>query len=46
MPRRFWACTIITTISALMSAGFSVAAVLVWSDTGISLIPSESAYYI
>ena len=28
MPRRFWTCTIITTISALVSAGFSVAGLL------------------
>jgi hypothetical protein len=28
MPRRFWICTIITTISALVSAGFSVAGLL------------------
>jgi hypothetical protein len=28
MPRSFWVCTIITTISALVSAGFSVAGLL------------------
>jgi hypothetical protein len=28
MPCRFWTCTIITTISALVSAGFSVAGLL------------------
>jgi hypothetical protein len=28
MPRRFWTCTIITTISALVSAGLSVAGLL------------------
>jgi hypothetical protein len=33
MPRRFWTCTIITTISALVSAGFSVVGLLAPSSS-------------
>src|SRR5258707_13840918 len=33
MPRRFWTCTIITTISALVSAGFSVIGLLTPSSS-------------
>ena len=33
MPRRFWTCTIITTISALVSAGFSLVGLLAPSSS-------------
>jgi hypothetical protein len=33
MPRRFWTCSIITTISALVSAGFSVVGLLAPSSS-------------
>jgi hypothetical protein len=33
MPRRFWTCTIITNISALVSAGFSVVGLLAPSSS-------------
>jgi hypothetical protein len=33
MPHRFWTCTIITTISALVSASFSVAGLLAPSSS-------------
>jgi hypothetical protein len=33
LPRRFWTCTIITTISALVSAGFSVVGLLAPSSS-------------
>jgi hypothetical protein len=44
MPRRFWTCTIITTISALVSAGFSVAGLLApsGSDTFARYAASRS----